>query len=539
MAIILLTPYYSEHFVPRKKELDDCLALNVCNPLISKIILVCDETVPEQLSFGFDKVTMHRLGKRATFSDMFYRIAPKYVTNEDIVIIANSDIYFDKTLSKLKYIDWEKEIALALSRWDKVNGKWECYPTWDSQDVWVFKGAIKPMFAEFNLGLAGCDNRIAYEIDNAGYWIFNPSKEIVCRHIHETNYRTYDRSNVVSQPYKLLMPHDLSSIKMKRLPKIFHIGLTGFRAEEAIGGGLSKIGEYKFINWMPYFTNNNGVWEDKDRKKFEEMCINGAASNDIVFMQIQTDGIMPKALLKKMKQANPIVKLVNWTGDVRSPLPHYLVDMASECVTMVSNETDVEELRRMGFKAEYLQIAFDHFIYTPKGHKEQSPEIVFMGQNYYDEENGWAFPNGENRFKMVQFLKETYGDRFGVYGGGWKGLENAQYVNDPFKEAATYRGAKIAINYSHFDYKRYSSDRIFRIMGCGTMCLTHNYPDIEKDFTIGKHLAVFNDFAGMKNTIDYFLEHEKERQLIAEEGCKYVHKECTWDERIKQMIKLL
>ena len=90
-------------------------------------------------------------------------------SEEDINIISNSDIYFDESLSKLKYIKWDAGIALACSRWDVYDGTYKVYPTCDSQDFWIFKGSIKGMYSAFPLGKPGSDNRIAWEINEAGY----------------------------------------------------------------------------------------------------------------------------------------------------------------------------------------------------------------------------------------------------------------------------------------------------------------------------------------------------------------------------------
>src|SRR5204862_5215377 len=48
-----------------------------------------------------------------------------------------------------------------------------------SQDVWAFEGPVKPVaFSDFALGKPGCDNRIAYELGQAGYEVLNPCLSI-------------------------------------------------------------------------------------------------------------------------------------------------------------------------------------------------------------------------------------------------------------------------------------------------------------------------------------------------------------------------
>lgn len=548
--VILIIPYYTEHNIVRKDELDLCLSQNISNRLIDKIILVCDETVPDTISMPFDKVIMHRLGKRASFSDLFYRVAPIYVDQDDIVIVANSDIHFNDTLSKLSYVDWDKGIALSVSRWDracnmaalmpdelKESREYVVYPQRDSQDFWIFKGEIKGMYSEFYLGIPGCDNRITFEMDRAGYWVFNPAKDIIGLHVHDSGMRTYVSKGqrvveAVPQPYKFLFPTDLSPLKMKPKKKIFHLGLYSFAAERAIGEGLNVLGEYKFLDWQRYC--NNWILIPELIAKFEEDVLKLVGWADYVFMQLQTPNIISKELILKMKAINPRAVIYNWTGDVRDPIPPEMIDIAPEVISLFTNDTDVKTMLKKGFRSKYLQIGFPEHTYNPKGYvRNDVPDIVFMANNYYDKKLGkHLFPNGKARQDMVMFLKETYGDRFGVYGSGWHELMTEDFRADQVAEATVYRSTKIAINYSHFDYERYSSDRLLRIMGSGCFCITHNFPRIEEDYVIGKHLAVFDTFEQLKIEIDTFLADDLLRNNIAKEGCAFVHKTAPWAKRL-------
>jgi hypothetical protein len=80
----------------------------------------------------------------------------------------------------------------ALSRWDlDEDMKAKHHNTWDSQDTWIFKNSIKSGNYDIPLGIPGCDNRIAYELKEAGYEVINPSKTVKTYHYHLSNYRSY------------------------------------------------------------------------------------------------------------------------------------------------------------------------------------------------------------------------------------------------------------------------------------------------------------------------------------------------------------
>ena len=91
---------------------------------------------------------------------------------------------------------------------------------------------------------------------------------------------------------------------------------------------------------------------------------------------------------------------------------------------------------------------------------------------------------------------------------------------------------------SHYQIQRYTSDRLFRCTGSGVMVLAHNYPGIEKDFKVGTHLDVFDDFRQMHEKINHYLTHEKERKAIAKAGYEYAHKNCTYDNMVENIINI-
>jgi hypothetical protein len=247
---------------------------------------------------------------------------------------------------------------------------------------------------------------------------------------------------------------------------------------------------------------------------------------DIIFMQIQTGGIIHIDTAKELRKKSFVI---NWTGDVRENIDWYINLGQNIDLTLFTNFTDVEKCRKYGVNADYLQVSCDNKIYQKIDNKINSPEIVFLANNYLNK-----FPLSDFRFKVVQALKKEFGNKFGIYGFGW---EKKNFLNQN-KECDIYNNCKIAINLSHFNYKQYSSDRLFRIMFSGAFCLSHNYKEIEKEFT-KEHLGTFehniNDLIGKCH---YWLEHEAERKKIAIAGNKHIQK-FTWNSRIKQLIEMV
>ena len=251
---------------------------------------------------------------------------------------------------------------------------------------------------------------------------------------------------------------------------------------------------------------------------------------DLVFMQVQTPGVVSVEAVKKLAGKT---KVVNWTGDARTPTPRWFVDIGRHIhLTLFTNMHDVEYCRKEGVNTDYLQIGFPDKIFNPNGSGHMNaPEIVFFGNN------PGGFPLSKLRADMVRELKQRYGIRFKVYGNGWG--KDTQAVNDHQIEASIYRSAKIAINLSHFDYPRYTSDRMLRAMGSGCMVLSHDYMGIEKEFENGINVGVWDNFTTLFESIDHYLADESVRKWIAKNGCLHAHQNHTWRNRIDQLMKMI
>ena len=99
--------------------------------------------------------------------------------------------------------------------------------------------------------------------------------------------------------------------------------------------------------------------------------------------------------------------------------------------------------------------------------KENTGEIVFLGGNYAM--SNMNYPSAQERIELVEFLQKEFPDKFRVYGMGWEGTKMV-HAQDEIK---IYNQAKIAITHNNFQRKGYTSDRLFRAIGCGAMTISH------------------------------------------------------------------
>lgn len=293
----------------------------------------------------------------------------------------------------------------------------------------------------------------------------------------------------------------------------------------AMANALAKLGEHFFLDWTQYIEVGA-----TDALHKELIRASNEINPDITFLHIQRPGVIDgetAALLKGF--------IINYTYDVALPIPEWYYEVGANInLTIFCDENGVWDFNSKGLNSEFLITGYDDSIFKPTGATGDYGDIVFLGNHYSSDQN---FNLTQMRFDMVQYLKEMYGDSFKVYGNGWTFNDgNLMYREE--KEAACYRSCKLAINISHFDLERYTSDRILRIMGSGAFCLSKWYPGIENDFKDGVHLRVWKDFNELKTLIDYYLAHPDERLAIAQTGQKYVNETATWEIKMKTIIDM-
>ena len=259
---------------------------------------------------------------------------------------------------------------------------------------------------------------------------------------------------------------------------------------------------------------------------------------DIVFLQIQSDTIDNKNTCEFIGQEIRALKdkgsfVINWTGDKRNGVPRWMIDFHNYVnVTGFSNEEDMAEGVRYGMKTIFLQQGIDTNIFTPIGDKIQSPEIVFLANNY-----GNQFPLSRFRRDCANSLKATFGNRFGLYGNGWT-HSDGNFNHSQYEEAKLYRGAKIAISISHYDSDRYFSDRLGRSLACGAFVISHRFKGIDKDFEVGKHLDAFDTSNELIEKCKNWLMDTSKRQSIAINGKELAHKEFSYQNIVTQILEL-
>jgi len=157
-------------------------------------------------------------------------------------------------------------------------------------------------------------------------------------------------------------------------------------------------------------------------------------------------------------------------------------------------------------------------------------DVIFVGSKGYHHE--WAY-----RPQLIDWLRETYGDRFTHVGGdGDTGTIRGDDLNQVYADSKIAIGDTLCLN---FDYPYYYSDRLFETTGRGGFIIHPYIKGIEDQFDINSEIVAydFGDFEQLKGLIDYYLEHDDERESIRLAGHERAKRDHTYIKRWEQILK--
>jgi hypothetical protein len=281
--------------------------------------------------------------------------------------------------------------------------------------------------------------------------------------------------------------------------------------------------EYRELDWHPLY---------RARRTFEiGQAISDAMRQfrpQLTFLQMQTAGLITPGHLTFGGC------VVGYNGDMRDEFPPFDAAMGGKIhLHLFANWRDVETARGMGLRAEYMPMGYSPTVFTADGPRpaDQTP-IVFLANHHAHK----PYPRSQERLELATFLRQNYGDRFGLYGSGWPAEWKCRKVGEA-EEASIYRGARIAVCQSQFRIAGYTSDRLFRAMACGPAVVADRFPGVEA--LVPPSTLQWETFAELKTCIDLLLADEQERCKIAEESTEYCRTRHTWAVRMATLVDQL
>lgn len=230
--------FYIDQSAERQREIVECLARNVSNPLIDKIYLLNEKIyTDEELGIKSDKIIQKNIHKRLTYKDLFDSV-DKY-NIEGYVVLCNADIFFDHTLEHLFFTDLSLgKIMLTQLRFEynaensqhklcgwNDNRNHSDHPFNSSADTWIFHSkfnvpaALRDHF-DFMLGIPHCENRLHYLMYALRYILIRDPYYVRIFHHHQSDKRNYTEKDAILGDYIYIMPYNCTLAKANEGVKI-------------------------------------------------------------------------------------------------------------------------------------------------------------------------------------------------------------------------------------------------------------------------------------------------------------------------------
>ena len=182
-------------------------------------------------------------------------------------------------------------------------------------------------------------------------------------------------------------------------------------------------------------------------------------------------------------------------------------------------------------KGHYLPAGvFDEECFISSEPSPFANDVIFVGSRGYHPEWPW-------RPQLIDWLRDTYGSRFTHIGGdGDSGTLRGAALN------AAYSGSKVAVGDTlclGFDYPWYASDRLFEAPGRGGFQIFPRIKGIPELFDGTMEFFNFGDFDGLKDLIDYYLEHDQPRESLRTMCHEHVKKHHTYVQRWETILETI
>lgn len=204
-------------------------------------------------------------------------------------------------------------------------------------------------------------------------------------------------------------------------------------------------------------------------------------------------------------------------------------------------ESDVSKLGETGIHSVFLPMAADEYNYYPILDCNKEIDLLFVGKLY------------ENRLKMFERLIKRFPNLnikiYGNYTALKKPISYLKYYFTDIKRYFTnsfvspeelnqlYSQSKIALNIHHTQSQTGCNPRVFEILASKTFQLVDLNTYIKENFQDNHLLEGYSSEEELFDKIDYYIKHENERQIIANNGYQNVINNHTFKHRAMTILQ--
>lgn len=287
--------------------------------------------------------------------------------------------------------------------------------------------------------------------------------------------------------------------------------------------------EYHITHEYDYIHRHKELGHDKMVEELCTICDNFKPT--LIVTQLHNPTEITAQDIKLIRRHAPFAFFVNWNGDFwpdnLTPPECVNLNAQFDLVGLVNREV-VEQYNRQGIESIYWQIGWepDGII----GDAGPRSDVVFLGNCY-----------STSRRKLASELRELSTQlkfELALYGSWPDGWAKGQTTYDFRAGCEIYRGSKLALGDSQWPESGFVSNRIFQILCTGGCALLHQY---FKDYELlglkdGFNCIIWRDETELHQKIQYYLTHERERQLISLNGMKLAHEQHSFKARVHELM---
>ncbi len=157
-------------------------------------------------------------------------------------------------------------------------------------------------------------------------------------------------------------------------------------------------------------------------------------------------------------------------------------------------------------------------------------DVTFVGSQGYHPE--WPY-----RGQLLTFLRQKYGRRYQKHGSPQDCVRGHE-LNQLYASAKVVVGDTLCLGFKH---PYYWSDRIYETLGRGGFLIHPRIKGLEDELRDREHCAYYEygDWRGLRALIDYYVRNDDERERIRAAGHEFVKANCTYLNRMRQMLDTL
>ena len=102
-----------------------------------------------------------------------------------------------------------------------------------------------------------------------------------------------------------------------------------------------------------------------------------------------------------------------------------------------------------------------------------------------------------------------------------------------------FHNSKINLNITSRTIQTGIPKRVLDILACGGFCLTNYQTEIAEYFEDGTDLVMYSGMGDLVAKVEYYLNHEEERRIIAENGNRRVREAFDLDDKVGEILRAI